>query len=113
MRLYRDVRVVLVRHFIDLGRISIQISMSAVHLRGTLQRLHGSTIPLTPQTVEAIISELGRIKGIKRVATEFDNWRQADTMSPWTPVAARTEPLKPTVEDIRTFNINPDAPPTG
>jgi len=111
MQLYRDVRVVLVRHFIDLGHLSLQISMGAVHLRGSLQRLHGNPHPLTPQMVETIIREIRQVKGIRRVAAEFDNWRQADTMSPWVAVTARAEPLKAGVEDIRTFEIDPKTSP--
>ena len=88
--IYRKVRVVLVRHMIDIGRLSIQISTSHLHLRGSLCRLPGVTVLLNPEIVRSIFSELGRIQGIRRVGGDFDNWRQVDEAgSVWVPVEIR------------------------
>ena len=82
IEIYRQVRVVLVRHLIDIGRLSIQISTSHLHLHGSLCRLPGVTAALTPEIVQSIFSELGRIHGIRRVDGDFDNWRQVDEAGP-------------------------------
>lgn len=88
--IYRQVRVVLVRHLIDIGRLSIQISMSHLHLSGSLCRLPGVTATLTPEIVHSIFSELGRIHGIRRADGKFDNWRQVDEAgTTWAPVETR------------------------
>jgi hypothetical protein len=90
MEIYRQVRVVLVRHLIDIGRLSIQISMRNIHLHGSLCRLPGVRHPLTADMVGAIFSELGKIPGIRRVHGDFDNWRTTDELGlRWTPVATR------------------------
>jgi hypothetical protein len=78
MEIYRQVRVVLVRHLIDIGRLSIQISMQHLQLHGSLCRLPGVTTAFTPEIIYAIFGELGRIKGIRKVDGDFDNWRQVD-----------------------------------
>jgi len=75
-----------VRHFIDLGRLSIQISMNGIFLRGSLLRLPGVTSTLTPEVVQVIMAELGRIQGVKRVNGELDNWTQDRALGAWVPV---------------------------
>ena len=90
IEVYRQIRVVLVRHLIDIGRLSIQISTSQLHLHGSLCRLPGVTAALTPEIVQSIFSELGRIHGVRRVDGDFDNWRQTgNTGASWAPVAAK------------------------
>jgi hypothetical protein len=90
MEVFRQVRVVLVRHLIDIGRLSIQLSMSLLRLHGSLCRLPGVTTPLTADVVKSIFSELGRIQGLRRVDGEFDNWRQVDSLGTvWEPVAGK------------------------
>ena len=90
IEIYRQIRVVLVRHLVDIGRLSIQISASHLHLHGSLCRLPGVTAALTPEIVQSIFSELGRIQGIRRVDGDFDNWRQSDKGGgSWMPLAAK------------------------
>ncbi len=90
MEIFRQVRVVLVRHMIDIGRLSIQISMSRVNLHGSLCRLPGVSTELTPAMIRAIFSELNMIKAVKRVDAEFDNWKQLDSMgTAWARVEAK------------------------
>jgi len=83
MKLYRDVRSVLVRHFVDLGRLSVQISMTGVYLHGSLLRLPGVTSALTPEVVRVIMAELSRVPGVQRVNADFDNWQQDRAMGAW------------------------------
>jgi len=87
MEIYRQVRVVLVRHLIDIGRLSIQISMQHIRFHGSLCRLPDVTATLTPEIIQSIFSELGRIRGIRRVDSNFDNWRQVEGAgATWVPV---------------------------
>jgi hypothetical protein len=113
--IYRQVRVVLVRHMIDIGRLSIQISMSHLHLRGSLCRLPGVTAALTPEIVQSIFSELGRIQGIRRVEGEFDNWRTVDTHgASWAPVEEKkSDPMtlrRSTVNVLHIKDIDKSSP---
>jgi hypothetical protein len=77
MEVYRSVRAILVRNYVDLGRLVIQIATGTVHLRGTLQRLMGSA-PLSPEVVQGFLQEIRRIRGVRRVITDFDNWTVSD-----------------------------------
>ena len=97
MELYRQIRVVLVRHMIDIGRLSIQISMNRVTLRGSMCRLPGVTTELTSTIIRTIFSELGLIRGIRRVNGEFDNWQQLDELgAAWAPIQAKKIIAPPT-----------------
>lgn len=91
--IYRRARMVLVRHFIDLGRLILQVSMEGLRLRGSLVRLPGFETKLTPEIVTAIMQELRRVQGVRRIDADFDNWRQQDAMGGW--VAVDKEPRQP------------------
>lgn len=112
MQLFRDVRAVFVRHLIDLGRIVVQISMGGVHLRGSLARLPGATTPLTPETVQAIINEIRRIRGVKRIVAELDNWSQAGSLDAWLPKTPAKHTPK-AAHDDRTYNLGAGGPASG
>jgi hypothetical protein len=115
--IYRQVRVVLVRHMIDIGRLSIQISAHHLHLHGSLCRLPGVTAALTPEIVHSIFSELGRVQGIRRADGEFDNWRQVDeTGATWVPVEIHKLPVPSAGSGSSsggTFNVKSDGQPAG
>lgn len=100
MEIFRQIRVVLVRHMIDIGRLSIQITMSRVSLCGSLCRLPGVTMELTPSIIRTIFSELGMIHGIRRVEGDFENWKQTDRLGvAWSPIQPKkiiAPPLTPT-----------------
>ena len=81
--IYRHIRMVLVRHFIDMGRLTINISMNCVRLTGSLARLPGVAARLSAEIVSSLFSEIRRIPGVKRVDGYFDNWRQADGAGGW------------------------------
>lgn len=83
MGIIRSVRALLVRNYIDLGRLVIQISPGTVHLRGNLQRLLGAS-PLSPELLQSIIQDIRRIPGVRRVITDFDNWTLGTDARTWT-----------------------------
>jgi hypothetical protein len=116
MEFFRQVRVVLVRHMIDIGQLSIRISMNHLHLHGSLCRLPGVTTELTPTIIRTIFSELGLIRGIKRVDGEFDNWQQLDQFgAAWAPIQSKkmiappSAPAAPEVLDVSDAD-KPDSP---
>lgn len=94
--IYRAVRVILVRHLIDLGRLTIQISMDGLQVKGSLERLPGVKAALTPEIVTVIFMEMRRIQGVRHVKTKLDNWLQDDGVGAWRPISAEAEkPLVP------------------
>jgi len=76
LEMNRKTRAILVRHWLDLGRLSIMVSPGAVRLRGSLCRLPGSATPLSSQIIDAIFRDLTMIQGINRAHGDFDNWKQ-------------------------------------
>lgn len=80
---YRAARAVLVRHLIDLGRLLLRLSPTHLYLRGSLVRLPGVAAKLTPEIVAAIMTEMGRVPGVRHVDAQFDNWRQTDGLGAW------------------------------
>jgi hypothetical protein len=70
------VRRVLVRHWIDLGRISIRTQNGRVTLHGILDKLPESDQPLAGTVVECLFDDIRRIHGVKRVLAEIQNWDQ-------------------------------------
>ena len=74
LEIMRQARKVFVRHWIDLGRISVRSVSGTIRVRGSLSRLPGYHDELVPQVVESIFKELERIKGGGRVVADLDNW---------------------------------------
>ena len=70
----RHVRRILVKHWIDLGRISIRTTRGSVLVYGLLQRIAGSREPLTTPLVESIFMDIKRIKGVRMVRAHLENW---------------------------------------
>ncbi|MBN1270495.1 MAG: hypothetical protein JXB04_12975 [Kiritimatiellae bacterium] len=89
--IYRKVRTIFVRHFIDLGRLSIHISMNYVHMHGMLVRLPGVGAELTPAIIDEIFKEIGRIPGVARVDSNFENWERDTSLGAWRPIVKSPE----------------------
>jgi hypothetical protein len=70
----QSIRKVLVRHWIDLGRVNIYSRGGTATIRGTLQLLRGVKHELDAALVERIFREINRIREIKRVTVELENW---------------------------------------
>lgn len=80
----RCVRRVLVKHWIDLGRLSIRSAASRVYIRGYLDRIYGNNEEITPTLVDTIFTEIKRVKGVKNVNPELENW--SNQTGGWKPV---------------------------
>lgn len=70
----RNVRRVLVRHWVDLGRVAIRSAGGRVTISGKIQLLRGVKHSMDAQLMETIYLELNRIKEVKRLTIELDNW---------------------------------------
>ncbi len=70
----RAVRRVLVKHWVDLGRISVRSTRGRVIIYGNLRRIEGQHSPLSSTIVDAMLYEIGRIKEVRSVKGRFENW---------------------------------------
>lgn len=70
----RGVRRILVKHWIDLGRISVRSTQGNVFLRGRLLRLQGTKGDLTSPLVEAMFHDMERVPGVRGVTPNLENW---------------------------------------
>jgi hypothetical protein len=74
MDINRLVRRILVKHWVDLGRLSVRSTRGHVMLHGRLQRLAGATGFLSGPAVDSMFYELRRQPGVGRVTAHFENW---------------------------------------
>ena len=74
LKLNREVRRILVKHYIDLGRLAVRSQQGRVSIFGHLQRVMGAQQALTPPIVEAMFYEVGRMRLATRVNIRLDNW---------------------------------------
>ena len=74
LEINRDARKVLVRHWIDLGKLSCRSVSGRLSIRGSLQRISGVPVELTSALVETIFNDLRKIRGVVNITSELDNW---------------------------------------
>ena len=99
-----DIRAVLVRHWIDLGKVLFRSSNGSVWMRGSVQRIPGVKTPLTPPIMENVFSDLKRIRGVSCVYADFENWAQQ--LGRWQPID-KTKALAPSLrEGTGTLDIS-------
>jgi hypothetical protein len=79
----RHIRQVLVRFWIDLGRLSIRTTGGVVMIRGLLAKVPGSGSDLNSSTVSTLFTDIRRINGVKRIQTDLTNW--INTGDGWQP----------------------------
>lgn len=82
------VRRVLVRHWIDLGRMSLRTTQGVVWLSGALTKLPKVTSELTPATITEMINDIRRTSSVRRVQCSFSNW--VEHCGGWTFLAQKT-----------------------
>jgi len=80
----RQIRRLMVRHWIDLGRLSIRSTGGRVLLCGTFKRIDGVNDPLTTPIVEGIFRDIRQAKNVRFVGAHLENWTNAGGM--WRPV---------------------------
>lgn len=104
----KEIRKILVRHWIDLGLLSIRTTNSVSYLRGELVRIKGVDESLSTSIVDTMIRDIERIDGLRRLNLEFENWSNATGR--WLPLA-RPEAEKrhaATPEPGGTYEIESD-----
>jgi len=74
LKLNREVRRILVKHYVDLGRLAVRSQRGRVTIFGHLQRVMGALEPLTPPIVEAMFYEIGRLRLASKINVRLDNW---------------------------------------
>ena len=77
----RSVRTILVKHWIDLGRLSVRSSDGKLWIRGSLARIAGTSDELTPAIVDAMFEDIKRIRSIKQFYFMLENW--TNDMGAW------------------------------
>ena len=75
----RAVRRILVKHWIDIGRVAIRTSNGRIAMFGTLQHLPGVRNELRAENVKALFDEISHINSISRVNARLENWIQDGT----------------------------------
>lgn len=94
LRINRDVRKILVKHWLDLGRLSVRSSLGRLMIRGSLERIRGVKEELTPAIVNEMFRKIKQIDGVVRMNVELDNWANDDGR--WVPAEkGRTGLLPP------------------
>lgn len=68
------VRRVLVRHWIDLGRMSLRTTRGVVCLTGTISKISHAGAPLDTGRMLVILAEIKRLKNVQRINTNLTNW---------------------------------------
>ncbi|HTS16696.1 MAG TPA: hypothetical protein VMP11_03910 [Verrucomicrobiae bacterium] len=67
------VRRVLVRHWIDLGKISVRTARSVVSLSGSLKRLPHIAPDIDAATPSSVLEEIKHIPDVRRLQLSLDN----------------------------------------
>ena len=92
LELNRAVRRVFVKHWVDLGRISVRSAKGNVLIRGRLMRIAGTKDELTTPITEHIFEEIQRIKGVRRLTVNLDNWiKEGGFWRPYERYAAKVD----------------------
>lgn len=81
------VRHVLVRHWIDLGKISIRTVSGVSYLSGALCRLPQVTPALSGRKVGEILAEIRHVPLVRRVEPNFTNW--CESVGGWEPITLK------------------------
>ncbi len=108
VEIYRQIRVILVRRLIDIGRLCIVVTGSRIHVKGSLQFLPGVAAAMTPGTVQEIFKEIRSIRSITAVDASLDNWMLTNKITQtWVPIqAAQTTEARESAEPTILFGCN-------
>lgn len=93
------VRRVFVRHWIDLGQLSLRASRGLVHITGQLDTVPEAQEKLDPFVIADLFTEIQHIPSVKRVSVSLINWAQSGDQwqptGPMTPTGSPFSPLPP------------------
>jgi hypothetical protein len=80
----RHIRKTFVKHWIDLGKLSIRTTKGKIAIHGYLDRIAGSQERLSSSVVDAMFDEIERINGVERLIIELSNWVNSEGR--WQPI---------------------------
>ncbi len=72
------VRRVLVRHWIDLGKVSIRTTRGVVWLSGSLVRLRNGGAEMKDDEMVNVFDEIRTVRGVRRMHPRLINWNSED-----------------------------------
>jgi len=87
------IRRVLVRYWIDLGKISLQTSRGLVTISGELTKLPNAEDQLNGFVVSALFTEIQHIPTVRRLNVKLTNWTEVDEA--WQPASLSPEAALP------------------
>ncbi len=91
LEINRAVRRILVRHWIDLGKLSIRSASAVCHLSGMLDKLPNVPPALTGTKIAEIFVEIRRVPALRRVDADFLNWQECGIT--WKLISPKTHSL--------------------
>ncbi len=77
----RQVRVVLIRHDIDLTKIDYSCIDGTVYLSGELFKTNDGDI--VPTMIESLFKEIAGISGVRNVQSDLQNWSISSFRNSW------------------------------
>ncbi len=92
LEINRAIRRILVKHWIDLGRISVHSMRGRVAIYGLLQRIEGRMEPLAGPVLDAMFRDIQRIPGVHAVRPHLDNWTNEGGR--WRPIEATSRNIE-------------------
>lgn len=101
----RAIRRILVKHWIDLGRLSIHSTRGRVAIFGAMNRIEGRMEPLSGMILDAMFYEIRRIPGVQIVRAHLDNW--SNDGGRWHPLESSTRQLDADAPTKKTDPIPP------
>jgi len=99
----RAVRSVLVKHWIDLGRLSVRSTDGKLYIRGALSRIAGVNEELTSSIVDAMFTEIKRIRNLRQVYPLLENW--TNDSGSWSQVGGKAQQQSDRPTDTRATGI--------
>ena len=73
LELTSAVRRVLVKNWIDMSKVRIQIAGATAIIRGTLEKIHSGD-PITGLLIEDLEQKIRGVKGIGQVRWQLEDW---------------------------------------
>src|SRR5438093_980050 len=68
------IRRILVRHWVDLGKITIRTTNSVPTLGGVLTRISDDYKHMITPNLDEIVAEIRRIRGVRHVNVQLTDW---------------------------------------
>ena len=109
LKLNRDVRSILVSANINTERMSVNVYPDRIYFRGTLET-NGAGASLDPIMVSNLFQEIKRVRGVKQISCQFENWENDGDLLTWREIGGDPKKKKKTKAtpsgDGGTYEVN-------